>query len=487
MKLNELLTPWVDIDEDCEIRGLDNDSRRIKPGFLFIASKGALTDGRLFLSDALAHGARACLYDPEALPNDFSLLDGVPTIALPQLNQKISAIANRFYEEPSRKLAITGVTGTNGKTTIAYQLAQAHERLSQFAAYIGTLGQGRIGSLQATANTTPDAIQLQKLFYHYHKEGIQQVAMEVSSHALSQKRVDCTHFKQAIFTNLSHDHLDYHHAMEAYAASKALLFASPSLDWAIINEDDLYASQMKAACRNNTNLITYGIQNSQSQVHVRNYEASMHGITMDIDSPWGRQTLQIAALGDFNLYNTLAIYTSLMAAAYPINQVMSVIKDLQPAPGRMEVVSQNPCVIVDYAHSPDALKQVLLTLNKLKKQRIILVFGCGGDRDKKKRPIMGEIGFRYADEIIITSDNPRTEDPMAIINDIKLGIMETKKNTKVHIIVERKAAIEKAISLADKDDIVLVAGKGHETYQEIGRERFFFSDQSVIKFVKDRA
>ncbi len=481
MKLNELLKPWVDLsDLDCEIKGLDNNSRRIEPGYLFVAQKGTLTDGRLFIPDAIANGATAILSDLDANPPDVRIPDNIALITIPKLHQKISAIGNRFYEEPSKKLAITGVTGTNGKTTIAYQLAQAHDRLSEKAAYIGTLGQGRVGHLEATANTTPDALQLQKLLYHFQKEGINHVAMEVSSHALAQNRVDCILFEQAIFTNLSHDHLDYHQTMDAYAAAKALLFAFPSLKWAIINADDAYAKTMFAALGNNSNLITYGIQNNQSQVRVLDFEASMHGIAMDIESPWGRQNLQIPALGDFNIYNTLAIFSSLMAKGYPVNQVLSVISQLQPAPGRMEVVSQSPCVIVDYAHTPDALKQVLLTLNKLKKQRIILVFGCGGDRDKTKRTIMGEIGSEYADELIITSDNPRTEEPMAIINDILLGIKAPVK-CKVQTIVDRSEAIDAALRLAHMDDIVLVAGKGHETYQEIGRERFFFSDQSVIR------
>jgi UDP-N-acetylmuramoyl-L-alanyl-D-glutamate--2,6-diaminopimelate ligase len=423
--------------------------------------------------------------DSCSLANDFA---GIPVIALAQLNQHIPAIAERFYGAPSKKLSVTGVTGTNGKTTIAYQLAQAYAMLSKPAAYIGTLGQGRVGdgaggaeALETTANTTPDAIQLQRLLAQYYAAGIEQVVMEVSSHALVQNRVSCIDFTQAIFTNLTHDHLDYHHTMEAYAEAKALLFACPSLRAAIINEDDLYATQMKAACYKGLALMTYGIKNTNSQIHLNSYEISMYGMKLDISSPWGRAALQVPALGYFNLYNSLAIFTSLMISGYAMDEVISVMRQLKPAPGRMEIVSQNPCVIVDYAHTPDALKQALITLDALKKKRLILVFGCGGDRDKAKRPIMAEISLSYADEIIITSDNPRTEDPMEIIHDIKSGILSSENSSKVHCIVERKAAIEKAIGLADKDDIVLVAGKGHETYQEIGRERYFFSDQAVIR------
>lgn len=478
MNLSKLLSPWLDIQTDCDISALHNDTRMIKPGCLFFATKGSHTDGRLYLKEAKQAGAVAVVYDTEDWPQEATLPEGIITIPLPNLNQHIPEIASRFYAEPSKKMTITGVTGTNGKTTIAYQLAQAYEKLAVSSAYIGTLGQGRVASLETTANTTPPALQLQGLLSQYVKNGIQQVAMEVSSHALVENRVGCVAFKQAIFTNLTHDHLDFHQTMEAYCEAKTRLFAFPSLEWAIINEDDAYGAAMKAACHPSLNILGFGINNT-SQVRAVHYKLSMQGTTIEVESPWGKHALHIQALGHFNISNALAIFTSLMAAGYESNKVVSIMSELAPAPGRMEVVHQSPCILVDYAHTPDALKQALLTLGQVKKKRILLVFGCGGDRDKSKRPVMGAVGARYADEVIITSDNPRTEDPLAIIRDIQKGTEEG--TSRVHCIVDRREAIAAAIKLAEHDDIILVAGKGHEPYQEIGRERQVFSDKIEIQ------
>lgn len=479
MKISELLKPWTDVSlVDCDITGLHNDSRHIQPGFLFFAYPGALTDGRLYITQALSAGANAILYEPDNWPENCLLPDeGIPLIAMRGLAQNLAAIASRFYGEPAKKIGVTAVTGTNGKTTIAWQLAQAHDLLLTKAAYIGTLGQGRVNALQTQANTTPDALCLQNLLFTYQKQGIKQVNMEVSSHALAQQRVDNIDFQQAIFTNLTLDHLDFHHTMDAYATAKSLLFTRPSLKWAIVNLDDNYAQHMIAAMHKSCELITYGM-NDRCMVRALSWNVTMQGTVIDVDSPWGKHSLTIKALGFFNIYNALAVFASLLAHGYPVDRVLAVMPLLQGAPGRMEVVSQQPCVIVDYAHTPDALENVLLTLNKVKKGRILVVFGCGGDRDKTKRPVMGSIASRHSDVAIITSDNPRTEDPFQIMNDIKQGLLATDSN--VHMIADRKEAIEKAISLANQDDIILVAGKGHEAYQEIGRERFSFSDQAVI-------
>ncbi len=250
MKLAKLLHPWINSDlSSCDILGLQNDSRQIKPGYLFIAYPGAATDGRLYIAQALASGASAVVYEPENFPANCPLPSEIPAIAITGLSSKIAGIASRFYGEPSQKLAVTGVTGTNGKTTIAFQLAQAYSLLGERSAYIGTIGQGEVGSLQTLANTTPDALQLQQLLHHYEQQGIKQLCMEVSSHALTQHRADCIDFQQAIFTNLSHDHLDYHLTMDAYAQAKALLFSKESLQWAIVNKDDSYSELICQASR----------------------------------------------------------------------------------------------------------------------------------------------------------------------------------------------------------------------------------------------
>lgn len=474
MTLNELLLPWVEITgNDCEISRIHNDSRKVTVNSLFLAYPGDAADGRLFIEEAKNKGAIALVYEPDNWPGAQQLTDSIPAIPITQLSDKLALIASRFYKHPSEKLTITGVTGTNGKTTIAYQLAQAHQLLGQKSAYIGTIGQGEVDSLQPQLNTTPDALCLQELLHHYVKCGIKQVCMEVSSHALCQKRVDAIDFHQAIFTNLSHEHLDYHRNMENYAAAKAQLFAKPTLSWSIINQDDPYSQFM----RKGSPILNYGFQEG-SEIRALQCKVSLSGTKLSVSSPWGVHELSINALGFFNVYNALAVFASLLAANYPVEEVVNVMAKLKAAPGRMEIVSREPYTIVDYAHSPDALENVLSTLEKVKKGRIIVVFGCGGDRDASKRPLMGAIASQYADIAIITSDNPRNENPESIIANIKSGM---NNKTNLFTISDRKLAIDKALSLADSNDIVLIAGKGHEDYQQIGKVRYPFSDQAVIR------
>lgn len=478
MKLAELLQPWVTEPlPSCEIIGLQNDSRRVQKGDLFFACGGNVVDGRLFMSQAAEAGAAAIVYEKLGFDPSFKLPTTIPSFAIAELSRQLGEIASHFYHHPSQTMTITGVTGTNGKTTIAYQLAQAYELLGTKAAYIGTLGQGKVGELQTLTNTTPDAFCLQQLFHHYQQIEIQQVCMEVSSHALAQHRVGGINFSQAIYTNLSLDHLDYHLTMDNYASAKAQLFAHPALDWAIINQDDSYSALMAGHVRDKSRIITYGIEKACNVRAVR-WRVGMMGSEMDIVSPWGEHRLQVALLGKFNVYNTLAVYTSLLAAGFDLEHVLSVIGQLKASPGRMEVVAKEPCVIVDFAHTPDALEKVLLTLNQLKQKRLIVVFGCGGDRDKTKRPIMGKIASQYADAVIVTSDNPRTEDPSTIVEEVAAGMLPSTEGLKI---IDREAAIRKALEIADKLDIILIAGKGHEAYQQIGIERFSFSDQEVVR------
>ncbi|MDP3705821.1 MAG: UDP-N-acetylmuramoyl-L-alanyl-D-glutamate--2,6-diaminopimelate ligase [Legionellaceae bacterium] len=485
MKLSELLSPWFSTPiSNGDISGLHNDSRQIKPGYLFIAYPGAVTDGRLYIQQAVQLGAAAIVYDPEQLPTSVQL-PTIPCIPLPQLSSLLAAIANRFYENPSSGMSITGVTGTNGKTTIAYQLAQAYGLLDTPATYIGTIGQGDVHHLKPLMNTTPDALCLQQLLHDYKQEGIKQVCMEVSSHALSEHRVDSIDFSQAIFTNLSHEHLDYHHTMDAYADAKAMLFAMPMLKWMILNHDDPYAIRMSSIHSKECQKLTYGLQPG-CDVRAIHCQYSMRGSEFEVTSPWGTRQVRVKSIGAFNIYNSLAVYSSLLAQGYAIDDVVSVMAQLNPSPGRMEVVSQQPYVLVDYAHTPDALENVLTTLVRLKSQdtllkRIWVIFGCGGDRDATKRPIMGRIASQFADFVIISSDNPRTEEPSQIVDDIARGLLP---DTNVTTILDRKEAIHYVLNHADKQDIILIAGKGHEAYQQIGRERFAFSDQGVVNRYK---
>jgi UDP-N-acetylmuramoyl-L-alanyl-D-glutamate--2,6-diaminopimelate ligase len=479
MNLRTLLKPWVSLPLiNCRVMGLHNDSRQIQQGFLFFAYLGAISDGRYYIQQAFAAGACAVIYDPIKWPSDCLLPPDSLTIALSNLTHHMAAIAARFYHQPSRKMTLTAVTGTNGKTTIAFQLAQAHQQLRQPSAYIGTLGHGLVTSLTPSSNTTPDALHLQHLCYTYHTMGIKHVCLEVSSHALDQWRVEALSFEQAIFTNLTLDHLDYHHTMQNYAKAKAKLFAYPSLKWAIINNDDAYSLQMKTAVNVSCKLLTFGIHNP-SDVQALRYQLTLEGTVIDVQSPHGIHQLTIKALGLFNIYNTLAIFSSLIASGYEIHQIITVISQLIPAPGRMEIVAVKPYVIIDYAHTPDALENVLQTLNAVKKARLIVVFGCGGDRDKSKRAIMGHIASKLADIIIVTSDNPRYENPEHIIDSIMAGI--TLNSSHCYRFVERTQAIRHALSLATAMDILLIAGKGHETYQQIGDRREFFSDKEVVE------
>ncbi len=478
VKLSQLLKPWLEFQStDCDVLNINNDSRLVKSGDLFVAYPGALADGRLFMAKAVAAGAVAIVYEPENLPVSCTFPATVPCLAIPNLAGNLATIANRFYNHPSESLYVTGITGTNGKTTIAYQLAQAHHLLGNPAAYIGTIGQGPVDNLSPLNNTTPDAFCLQSLLHQYKQQGLKQVCMEVSSHALSQKRVATIQFKQAIFTNLTLDHLDYHLTMDAYASAKAQLFQGAKLEFAILNRDDSYYEFMSKSSNPAVKQITYGMR-EQCDVQAVAWQVDLHGTRIDVCSPWGTFTLKINALGEFNIYNSLAICASLLVSGYPVDKVVHAMTYLKAAPGRMEIVATAPYVLVDYAHTPDALQNVLTTLSQLKKGKLWVVFGCGGDRDKSKRPVMGQAAGSIADKIIITSDNPRSEDPETIINEIAIGI---PSSVGVHCIINREEAIAYALNNADINDIILIAGKGHEAYQQIGSVKYDFSDQEVVK------
>lgn len=480
MKLSTLLCPWVPaLTQDSDIEGLTQDSRHVKPGDLFLAYPGALHDGRLFIKEAIAAGAAGVLYDPR--PSEQFNQSSLPAQCIPveRLAQRVSAIASRFYDNPGQYLKVTGVTGTNGKTTVAFLLTQAHNMLNHNAVYMGTLGEGKPFSLNKLLNTTPDPLIIQTLFNHYRQARVEHVCMEISSHALCQHRVDTIAFEQAIFTNLTQDHLDYHQTMDAYAKAKSKLFMCPSLHWAILNADSAYAPVMQAQIPATCRILTYGLA-QHANVRAVSWDTQLHGTQMQVRTPWGEYTVIVPLPGLFNLYNALAIFASLLSSGYEPEHILHVMKNLQASPGRMEIVLNEPIVIVDYAHTPDALENVISTINTLKKGRLIVVFGCGGDRDKTKRPIMGEIVSKLSDVAIVTSDNPRHEDPKVIITEIVQGMSAEKP---CYQIVDRENAIAKALSIAQKEDVILIAGKGHEAYQQIGDVLLPFSDQDKIKSI----
>lgn len=477
MKLSQLLAPWVsNLITDCEIINLENDSRRIQKGDLFFAYPGAHVDGRQFIEAVIEKGAAAIVYEAEnakTLPTNT-----IPMIPLDQVFKRMGEIAARFYDEPSQKMKVIGITGTNGKTTIAYQLAQAYCLLGSPAAYIGTIGFGHPDQLKLLPNTTPDGLCLQKILFGFANAGIQQVCMEVSSHALAEERVNGVHFSQAIFTNLTRDHLDFHHTMEAYGEAKARLFAKKELEVVILNADDPATPAMQQVIQAPTvQLWTYGIQHGEA-IRADDIHMTQRGIRFTLRSAQRSLPCEINAIGAFNLSNALAIVSSLLASGYTLDKIQPILPRLKAAPGRMEIVTTEPVVIVDFAHTPDALQNVLENLRDMVTGRLIVVFGCGGERDAGKRPLMGKVASELADVLILTNDNPRNEDPVEILQAIQTGI---SPKIEVEVIPDRHAAIERAIRLAQSEDVVLIAGKGHEMYQQIGEVKHYFSDQEVVR------
>ncbi|MDP3560173.1 MAG: UDP-N-acetylmuramoyl-L-alanyl-D-glutamate--2,6-diaminopimelate ligase [Legionellaceae bacterium] len=476
MLISELLSPWLSSENlpALEIQAIHNDSRNVIPGALFVAYPGQQQDGRRFIESAIAQGAVAILYDPAG---EYHYEGTVPGFALPELGQHLAAIAARFYPALSLFQSI-GITGTNGKTTIAYLLAQAYTLVNIPCLYIGTLGHGLNSSFTPLLNTTPDALHLGRLMQSYYDQGCRRLAMEVSSHALDQHRVETIPFQQAIFTNLTRDHLDYHGTMEAYARAKAQLFAFPSVRVAIVNVDDPAAAQMLAAVAPGVRILRYGLHAADAEFKIVESSVSIKGTRGILQTPAGSIPLEIDLLGDFNLYNVLAVAASLFAEGYSNTRIVEVLRHLQAPPGRLEVIAQSPGGVVDYAHTPDALENVLSTLKPLTQGRLWVIFGCGGDRDPGKRVLMGKIASQYADEIMVTSDNPRSEDPQLIIDAIVQGI---PSGVSYACEVDRKKAIMQVFRKANPKDVILVAGKGHESYQEVLGVRRPFSDQQVIR------
>lgn len=456
------------------IERLASDSRRCTPGTAFFAYPGEKSDGRTHIADALARGASAVLWESG---DRFSWRDEwrVANVGLEGLKSRAGELAAAFHGCPSEKLWTCGVTGTNGKTSCTQWIAALLEASGTKAGVIGTLGDGYPGRLGGGGNTTPDALELQERLAVFAREGAGAVAMEVSSHGLVQGRVNGVRFACALFTNLSHDHLDYHGSMQAYAEAKSRLFDMPGLQAAVLNMDDPLGRELARRTRSRG---------------VRTIGYAMHGSTQgsdeflraegeSIDSTWGRAPLRINAVGPFNVANALGVLGCLLAKGLPLGEALPLLERLPSVPGRMQKVAERPLVVIDYAHTPDALEKVLAALRPVasaRRGRLVIVFGAGGDRDPSKRPLMGEVAARLADRVVLTSDNPRSEDPQAIIAAIAAG---AKGRTETQ--ADRARAIEAAIHGAADEDIVLLAGKGHETYQEIRGVRRPFSDEAAAR------
>ncbi len=454
------------------VRELTLDSRKVRPGDLFFALPGLHSDGRAHIDDAIARGAAAIVYEAEGAQMQAS--EAAALVPVRDLAGQLSAIAGRFYGEPSRNLRLVGVTGTNGKTSVSQLIAQALDRLGERCGIIGTLGTGFHGELELGRHTTPDAIGVQAALAGLKQREARAVAMEVSSHGLDQGRVAALEFDIAVFTNLSRDHLDYHGSMDAYAAAKARLFEMPGLGCCVINLDDAFGRQLAARSRE-ARLISYSLEDPAATLYCPEARFDEQGMQARLVTAQGERSLRSPLLGRFNLSNVLAAVGALLGMDYPLDEILAVLPQLQGPAGRMQRLGDagQPLVVVDYAHTPDALEKVLEALRPHVRGRLLCLFGCGGDRDRGKRPLMAAAAERLADVVLVTDDNPRNEAPEQIFADIRQGFADAGAVTFMH---GRAAAIAAAVAASQADDVLLLAGKGHEDYQEIRGERLPFSD-----------
>ncbi|RTL53112.1 MAG: UDP-N-acetylmuramoyl-L-alanyl-D-glutamate--2,6-diaminopimelate ligase [Rhodocyclaceae bacterium] len=458
-------------------RNLCIDSRRVQPGDVFLAWPGAATDGRRYLADAAAKGAAALCY--EADKADVPVFP-IPSLAIPNLAGLAGALAHEVYGRPSEKLWLCGVTGTNGKTSVSQWIAQALNEVGRRCAVIGTLGNGFIEHLVDSPNTTPDAVTLHRDLAGFVAAGATACAMEVSSIGLDQGRTNGARFHTAVFTNLTRDHLEYHGTMEAYGAAKARLFHWPGLATAVVNLDDPFGRELAMQLRGRTPTIGYTLEDQDGADQILRAENFIMTATGQRFTVAG-ENIETPLLGRFNTANLLAVLGALLAAGLPLVQAAASLGKLQAPPGRMERVGgeHGPLVVVDYAHTPDALEKALTTLRETalaRKGRLLCLFGCGGDRDPGKRPLMGAVAERLADGVLLTSDNPRSESPQAILDAIAAGMRYPAPQES-----DRASAIRRLIADAANEDVILLAGKGHEPYQEIAGQRLPFSDTETAR------
>lgn len=464
------------------IKGLQIDSRAVRPGDLFFAYPGLTTDSRQFITNAIQCGAQAVLVDKSGSWQDFNVIQGIPVIPIVQLQRKLSELSGRFYGNPSNELSVIGITGTNGKTSTSQFIAAMLHMLEYKSAVIGTLGNGFIDTkpqvLSSSGFTTPDAVALQKVFSELVSQGADAVAMEVSSHGLDQHRVEGVTIDVGVFTNLSHEHLDYHHNLVQYTAAKRRLFEMDCVQHKIINADDEVGRQFLQMFGESA--LSYSIQHDRADIYAYQVALLANKIDAEINTPWGKGALSIPLMGKFNLSNVLAAIGAICSLGVELDKVLSCVARLSPVPGRLEMIpteESEPTVLVDYAHTPDALTTILQTLRSHTGGKVWCVFGCGGDRDRSKRSKMGLTVSNLADVAVVTSDNPRSEEPQQIIKDIIGGMLG---EAEVVIEEERALAIDSAIAQAAADDIVVIAGKGHEDYQEIKGKKYRFNDREQV-------
>ncbi len=482
---------------ELQITCLSADSRMVKPGGAFVACKGIVSHGLDYVESAKHHGAVVVLYDEPNAESDFSNL-GIPLVKIEGLKSKLGKIANRFFGAPSHKLNIVGVTGTNGKTSVCHYLVHALNQIAGPCGYIGTTGYA-VGEhcypAQSEQNrTTPDVISVHALLDEFVQQGASHTAMEVSSHALNQGRVDGVSFGVVVFTNLTRDHLDYHSSMEDYAAAKRQLLYHPGVSCAVVNIDDAEGREWLKHTPDGIRVITCsagGTAYPGEHLRAGKVSQGIDGLNIEVSlSSTGTPVsvvLKTGLLGEFNVENLILTIGALQGLGVPFEEACQLLETVQPAPGRMQqIVAENKCgenkplVVVDYAHTPDALEKALISLRSHFSGKLVCVFGCGGDRDTGKRPLMGEVVARLADKVYITDDNPRNESPAAITNQILAGIDDRDAVVVIH---DRLEAIRLAINNSTSSDCVLVAGKGHESFQLTGDVRHDFSDSAAVESV----
>lgn len=484
MRLNSLLgarkPEAVSSSGDPEVSGITCDSTRVKPGFIFFAVRGQTRDGNQYVQDAIDRGAVAVISDR---PANFGR-DAIVYIRVRDVALNLAEIACAFYGHPSRKLKMIGITGTNGKTAIAFMVRNILAVAGLKPGLIGTVVYEIGDRVIPAVRTTPEAPVLQALMAKMVAAGCKSAVMEVSSHALVQKRSWGIDFDVTVFTNLTHDHLDYHGTVQNYFQAKSILFKKMSRKrkpaFAVINLDDTWGQELFRMKNIDAEKISYGITDPKAMVHAERVELGPHGSVVGISSPWGKVELNLKLLGRFNVSNALATFAACAALGVDTAIIARVLSDVVVVPGRLEEVptGRDFQVFVDYAHTADALQNVLTTLREICAHRLLVVFGCGGNRDKKKRPLMGEVVVRLADYAIITSDNPRGEEPVEIIDQIKAGF---GTSSRYETIEDRRKAISRILAVAEKGDIILIAGKGHENYQEFANTILPFDDRKVVR------
>ncbi len=495
--ISQLLGGRVEIAaaDDRPVSGLCLDSRKARPGDLFLAVSGVGSHGLQYVDAALRQGVTAVLWEPDSRYRQdsvhFAGSAKIPFIAVPELSRELGFIADRFYSQPSSRLQVIGITGTDGKTSCSLFISTALNRAGISTGVIGTLGYGLPERMQPATHTTPDALRVHQLLAELVEQQAQSVVMETSSHGLHQGRVNGVRFDIAVLTNVTRDHMDYHGDIASYRKAKLIQFQFPDLRHAVLNLDDEYGREIAGLIRERVNVLGYAIKSGSPEqdeligdvpvIYCENLQLDPHGMVLSIVSPWGRARIKSALMGRFNASNILSAIGVLVLSGINFKKACDLAARLNTAPGRMEVFNGRidcPRVIVDYAHTPEALQQVLISVKQHTNKKVWCVFGCGGDRDRGKRAVMGEVASRFADRVIITDDNPRHESPERIVEDILAGIAEQQNVIVEH---DRATAIRTAIYNAAADDLVVVAGKGHESYQIVGDEVREFSDREFVR------